>query len=716
MSPRTAKSFCRICAGNCALLLTIEDDRVIGARGDKSNPQTGGYACIKGLFLHEAHNSPNRLLHPLKRGGDGMFHRIPLEQALDEIAASVGQLIEAHGADCIGAFRGTMNYSNLSANHMLPDWLRALGSSSFYSTMTIDQSAKWVTFERLGGWAAGHDPYELSDVLLLVGTNPLVSLSTFNCVLQDPLKALKSFRARGGKLIVIDPRRTETARHADVFLQPRAGEDPCLMAGLLRIILERGWHDQAFCRDFVAGLEGLRAAVDPFTPDYVAQRADVPESDLLRAAETFAADGKRGSAASGTGPNMAAHSNLAEHLIECLNVVCGRYARPGDPVPNPGVLSPRIPRRAEVIAPGRSWMSSPARSASGFGVLFGQKMTGALADDIAADSPGKIRALFVDGGNPALALPNQNKIVGALKQLPLLVTIDPFMSATARLSHYILPPKMMFERADLPSRDYESIILFRPYSQYAAPLVPAPPGSELVDDWYPFWAIAKRLGRQILYDGEPLNMEQAPLTTDLLAILARHAAIPLAEIQARDGGDIFAAEPQFVEPGERNSRFDVMPDDVQRELQDYLGEGRAALGAQTPSTYRLIVRRMREVQNTMYHELPQIRRRVKQNPALLHPLELAALGLRDGDEITLVSAHGQIRTIVGADDSLRRDVVSLTHGWGGLPDDPSTDTAGACSNQLTSDAIRDPINAMPVFTGFSVRIEKRAPVDTGALL
>ena len=170
-----------------------------------------------------------------------------------------------------------------------------------------------------------------------------------------------------------------------------------------------------------------------------------------------------------------------------------------------------------------------------------------------------------------------------------------------------------------------------------------------------------------------------------------------------------------MEPGERNSRFEVMPDDVQRELQDYLEEGRAAPDAQTPSTYRLIVRRMREVQNTMYHELPQIRRRVKQNRALMHPHELAALGLRDGDEITLVSAHGQIRTIVGADDSLRRDVVSLTHGWGGLPGDPSADRAGACSNQLTSDAIRDPINAMPVFTGFSVRIEKCTPLDAGAI-
>ncbi len=246
-------------------------------------------------------------------------------------------------------------------------------------------------------------------------------------------------------------------------------------------------------------------------------------------------------------------------------------------------------------------------------------------------------------------------------------------------------------------------------------MVPAPKGSELVDDWYPFWAIAKRLGRQIVYDGEPLNMDQAPHTTDLLAILSRHAAIPLAEIQARDGGHLFAVEPQIVEAGERNARFDVMPDDVQRELQDYRGEGRGVLDTQSRPTYRLIVRRMREVQNTMYHELPQIRRRVGHNPALLHPLELAALGLHDGDEVTLISAHGQIRTIVGSDDSLRRDVVSLTHGWGALPDDPSVEETGACSNQLTSDAIRDPINAMPVLTGFSVRIEKRAPLDDEAM-
>ncbi len=707
-----AKSFCRICAGSCALILTVENDRVIAARGDKSNPQTQGYACIKGLYLHEAHNSPQRLLHPLKRRADGSFERIGLEQALDEIAAKLGSLLDAGDADAIAGFRGTLSYSNLAVNHMLPDWLQALGSKSFFSTMTIDQSAKWITFERLGGWAAGRDPYDVSDVLLLVGTNPLVSLSTFNCVLQNPGKALKAFKARGGKLIVIDPRRTETAAHADVFLQPLPGEDPSLLAGLLHLILDNGWHDAEFCSRYVDDLDGLRAAVAPFRPAYVSTRAGVPQADLYRAAEMFAHLGRRGSAASGTGPNMARHSNLAEHLLECLNVVCGRYARAGDAVANPGVIGPRVPRRAEVIPPSRGWERGWKSRVGGYGMTFGQKMTGALAQEITTPGVGRIRALFVDGGNPVNAVPDQREFVAALSQLDLLVTIDPFMTATARLSHYILPPKMMFERADLPSRDYESIVMFRPYTHYAAPVVPPPAGSELIDDWYPFWALAQRLGRQIVFDGIALDMHRAPDTDALLAILARHGSIPFAELRASDAGRIFEVEPQFVTAGTSDARFAVIPADVASELQDVLQETTTIDAASAGFSHRLIVRRMREVQNTMYHHLPSIHRRAPYNPACMHPDDFNTLGLADGDEIEIISPHGSIPAIAAMDETLRSGVVSMSHGWGGLPDEQAAyATVGSSTNLLTSSAERDRINAMPTMSAIPVRIVRRNGVS-----
>ena len=302
-----ALTTCRICAGKCSLRLTLDDSgRIISARGDRTDPLTSGYACFKGLQLHEAHYSPERLHHPLKRTPDG-FERIPLDQALDEISQLIAMLAAESGPAAIGAFKGTMNYTNFLANALLPAFVRALGSPAFYSTMTIDQSAKWVTFERLGGWAAGKQAFDTADVLLLVGTNPLVSLSTFNIVLQDPARQLRAAKARGLKLDVIDPRRTETAYHADVHLRPWPGEDPTVLAGLLNLVLARGWHDAEFCADHAEGLAELRGAVRAFTPDYVAARAGIPESDLLAAASAFAEPfpdgrGKRGSAASGVGP------------------------------------------------------------------------------------------------------------------------------------------------------------------------------------------------------------------------------------------------------------------------------------------------------------------------------------------------------------------------------------------------------------------------------
>src|SRR5690606_3983352 len=234
---------------------------------------TGGYACFKGLQAPAAHHTSDRILQPLKRQSDGSFAPIALETALDEIAAKLRDVRDRHGVEAIGGYRGGGAVLNASSSNMLPYWLQALGSPKNFSPITIDQSAKMISIGRLGIWLGGKQSLLSSDVRLFFGVNPLVSLATSDFEPSNPTRAMKEMRAKVMKLIVIDPRYTETARYADIFLQPYPGEDPTIAAGLLHIILREGWEDREFCATYVEDMESLRAAVAPFTPAYVARRA-----------------------------------------------------------------------------------------------------------------------------------------------------------------------------------------------------------------------------------------------------------------------------------------------------------------------------------------------------------------------------------------------------------------------------------------------------------
>lgn len=704
---REVISSCRMCAGQCGLRLSLDDaGRLVSIRGDHANPVTRGYACIKGLTLDEAHASPDRILHPLKRMEDGTFQRIPLEQALDEIAERMRAIIERLGPHAVAGFRGTMNYTNFLANALLPEFLRALGSRSFFSTMTIDQSAKWINVERLGAWAGGRTPVRESDVLMAVGTNPLISLSTFNFTLQNPMKGLKEARARGLKLIVIDPRETETARFADLHLRPLPGEDATLMAGLLHVVLACGWQDKVFCARFVDGIDMLRLALEPFTPAAVAARTGVTAAEIEAAAAMFAEPlpdrAKRGTAASGTGPNMGPHSNLAEHLLECLNIVCGRYPRAGDAVPNPGVVGTRTLRLEQVIPPQRSWESG-WRDGHGFGMIFGQRMTATLPDMIQARGEDRIAALIVDGGNPVNAIPGSDA-AAAFAQLELLVSIDPFLTETGRLAHYILPPPMMLERHDISGGDYEAFILQEPYAQYVQPVIAPPSGAELVDDWLVFWELGRRLQLELSVAGHVLDYGARPDSESLIAMMLEGSAVPFETIRAAEGGRVFDVAPMEVQPGSSDARFAVAPVDVLQEMGELAAEGG---GDDTLWRFRFSVRRMREVQNTQYHALASIRKRVPRNPAWMHPADLAELGIADGDVAEIRSAHGVLETPIAADPTMRRGVVAMTHGWGG--------GIGVNVNRLTHRLLgRDPINAMPVMTGFGVNVRGKGAEEVPA--
>ncbi|MGE0383298.1 MAG: molybdopterin-dependent oxidoreductase [Gammaproteobacteria bacterium] len=710
MSARVERSYCRICSGLCGMQVTIENDRIAAVRGDRAHPLSRGFACIKGLQAAEAHHGPRRLLHPLRRRADGSFERVALPTALDEIAARLDAILRRDGPGALAAYRGTINVYSAASSQMLADWLRSLGSDAYYTTMSIDQSAKWVTFERLGGWMAPRHSIDGADVMLLAGNNPLVSVSGPGLA-HDPVRTLAAARARGMKLIVIDPRRTETARHADLFLQPVPGQDAVLAAGLLNLILAEGWHDRPFCARFVDGLEALQAAVSAFTPALVEARSGVPAAQLQAAARMFAhGDGSRrlrGPAHAGTGVTMGPHCNLADHLYECLNVICGRYLRAGEPVANPGLMTPPgMPVREGVWPPARSWERGWKSRIGGYGMLFGERMTAELADEILTPGPGRIRALFVDGGNPVPTIPDRERVAAAFADLELLVTIDPFMTETARLSHYVLPPTAFYEHADLLcAKLYETAIFARPVAQYTPALMPPPAGSDVADDCAMLWGIAQRLGRTVRFDGVDLDMRRPPSMDDLHAILMRNGRVSFQAVRARRG-EIVDLPPVFVEAAaDGGGRFAVAPEDVRAEL--------AQIAAAPPAvhvgfTHLLVSRRMREVSNTMYRDFAAIRRRVPVNPARMHPADLSALGLRDGDRITLVSAHGRTGAVVAGDDTLRPGVVSLSHGWGGLPGDAGAAGEGAVTALVSSTRELAPINAMPRQSAIPIRVEREA--------
>ena len=345
-------AICRFCHATCGLKVTIEQGRVVDIIGDIDNPVYHGYSCVKGRNFHEFHYDPNRVLHPLRRDATGRLQPVSLDAALTGIAADLQRILAQHGPRSVAMYGGTFSHF-CSAGVMLRDaFMDAIGSPMRFSNATIDQPGKPISMALHGRWGAGPQAFADADVCLLVGANPLVSMwggiPTFN-----PAKRLHEARARGLRLIVIDPRVTETARKADLHLQCLPGHDVELLAAMLSVIFAEGLHDGGFVAAETQGFEALRSAVAPFTPERVAPLAGVPATQIAEAARTFAR-ARRGNATSGTGPSMAPYGVLMDYLVLALNTVCGRWVRAGEPMPNRGVLFRQFSgiARAEKPRPG----------------------------------------------------------------------------------------------------------------------------------------------------------------------------------------------------------------------------------------------------------------------------------------------------------------------------------------------------------------------------
>lgn len=716
------------------MVVTIEDGLLTKATGDKENPLYLGYSCPKGRALPELHNNPARLLHSQKRGPSGSFSPISSTTAMDEVAERVQALIERHGPRSIALYVGTNALPYALTGGFANAWMREIGSPMFFTSNTIDQPGKQIAVALHGGWQAGEQHFDEADTWMMVGSNPIISKSA-GIPTQDPIRRLNDALERGLKLIVIDPRRTETAQRAHVHLQPRPGEDPTLLAGISNIIITEGLHDTSFVDTETEGFDEFAKAVARFTPDYVAERADVPKQDLLEAARTFGG-ALTGGCTLGTGPNFATHGNLSEYLSLCLNTICGRWARAGEPVLRPNALLPAYTARAQPYPTYQAWGKGEQLRVRGLTDTAAGMPTAALADEILLPGDGQVKALFCVGGNPLMAFPDQRKTYEAMQALDLLVTFDTEMSATSQLADYVIAPRMTLETpgmtqpAEMLKYFGHSVGYTAAYAQYSDKVVDPPADSDVIEEWEFFYGLCKRMQLTPTLVGFygwkrhvesplrifPIDMETKPTSEELHALLCEGSRIPLDEVKRHPHGMIFDDETPVVEPRDSDCelRLQLANEYMIRELDDV----RQASSTWDPSSYRyrLVSRRSYHVLNSTGRSIDRLTRKRSHNPAFMHPDDLAALGLSNGDAVTVTSPHDSIPALVESDPTLRPGVISMTHAFGGLPTDVDDDRfreIGSNTGRLIPDDVEyDPVTGIPRMGAIPVAITRHPTTES----
>jgi len=721
---------CRFCHATCGLKVTIEHGRVTGLIGDIDNPAYHGYSCVKGRNFHQFHYDPARVLHPLQRDASGALQPVAHPAALAGIGRALARILAAHGPRSVAMYSGTFSHFCPAGVMLREAFMDAIGSPMRFSNATIDQPGKPIAMALHGKWGAGPQSFADADVCMLVGANTLVSMwggiPAFN-----PAKRLHEAHQRGLKLIVIDPRRTETARKADLHLQCLPGHDPALLAAMLNVIVSEGLQDHDFVARETAGFEALAAAVAPFTPARVGVLAGAPAEQIVEAARMFAA-ARRGNATSGTGPSMAPHGVLMDYLLLALNTVCGRWIRAGEPVPNRGVLFRQFSGVARAEKPRAGAGFGEALRVRGLTDTAAGLPTAALPDEILTPGPGQVRALIVVGGNPLTSWPNEAKTRRALESLELLVVVDPQISSTARLAHYVIGPRFGFET---PATTFanEGITVYglsigyqEPFAQYQPQLIEPPPDSDVLEDWRIFYELGRAMNLPLAWRGQPFDMANPPTTDALLEHFLRRSRVPLAEIKSHPHGALFPDPQPLAE-----ARAADWPHRLQLADAAMLAEltqiermtphtdavvsdpgasvSRAATVATSSSTAApllellLISRREHATYNSVGHDLPALRRRRPYNPAYLNPADAERLGAIEGSVVVIESAAGAIQAVVHPAADVREGVVSLAHGF----ESGAGRGFGRAANvaALVDDAVgSDPISGMPRMSAIPVRL------------
>ncbi|MGV9837296.1 molybdopterin-containing oxidoreductase family protein [Nocardia niigatensis] len=680
MTTHELPTYCRICEPLCGLIATVEDGKLVRLRADKDHPLSRGNACPKGIAFTEIQNDPDRVLYPLRRTASGEFERVSWDTALDEIGERLRGLIRDHGIGSLGWYFG--NPSSFSYSHTL--WMvgfqLAAGLEHVYSAGSQDINNRFVASELLYGSLTTVPVPDLdrTDFLLMLGANPLVSHGS---VLSAPRirEKLTAITKRGGRVVVVDPRNTETAKlfeHVGV----RPDGDAWLLASLLQVIFDENLEDADALRRQASGVRELRAAVARFTPEYTAEvtglepdRVRVLARDLARA-DSAAVYGR-------TGTCLGRYATLVAFLIDALSLVTGNLDRPGG-----SVFGKELVAVSELSA--RLGFAGYAKNHSrigGFPDVLGTFPAAIMAKEITTPGPGRLRALFTSAGNPVSSVPNGRELAAALTELDLFVSIDIYVNDTNRMADYILPATTFLERDDIPLPF--TAFSPTPYTQYTERVVE--PYGEAREEWRIIDAIATRIGVQPFAVGpaRPVGRVVSALRRRVPGLAsARPTPTLLADLALRTGpyGDRFGLRRKGISLRmlRRHPHGVVLADSiatgvlrnvvrhrggrVRLDPGEIIAELRTLSPRPSDPDYPLRVIGLRELKshNSWMHNAEPLMRGDREHAARINPKDAAVAGISDGDRCRVTSAHGVIEVTARLTEDMTEGTVAIPHGWG----------------------------------------------------
>jgi anaerobic selenocysteine-containing dehydrogenase len=720
--PQTVHRQCTLCEAHCGIDVEVEGDRVLRIIGDAEDPMSRGYICPKAAALADLYEDPDRLRRPVRRVGSE-WQPIGWDEALDLAADGLKRIQREHGVDAVATYFGNPSAHTMAALSGLT--LRhVIGTRNNYSATSADQLPQHLTSaEMFGNLALFPVPdIDRTEYMLVLGANPSVSNGSLMTA-PGARHRLRAIIARGGTVVVVDPRRTETAALASEHVAVAPGGDPYLLLGMLSVLFAEGLTSLGHLDAHADGLAAVEALAAEWPARRAAPIAGVDAATIERLAREFAA-AERAVAYGRVGVCQQRTGSLTHWLINVLNAVTGNLDTVGGAMfPNPAFDVGALLRRARVLGFGDHGRFH--QRVTGMPEMNGELPVAGLADEILTPGPGQVRGVLVFAGNPVLSTPGGARLDEALATLEWCVAIDMYVTETTRHADVILPPVSALERSDIDV--VMPLVSVRNHIRQSPAAIRKPKGAR--EDWQILTALASRLGHGVARRAEaavaklpsllttPERLIDLGLALGPYGILRRgpRKGLTVAKVKrAQHGIDLGPLAPRL--PGALDTagkRVQLAPPQFVEEAGRLVAHAREAQAALSDGyDLTLIGRRQLLSNNSWMHNSARLMKGSDRCTALLHPDDASARGLDDGDRVRVVSRVGAIELPLEISDEIRRGVVSVPHGFGhvrpGVGWRLAAAKAGASVNDITDPSVVDRLTGNAAFNSVPVRVEAAA--------